>query len=150
MFRLLSVMALAVLTATVGGCATMTRGTTMAASMPDAAAFAQCKAAATARGAPCVTGLGVLKFVNGGYSSRLAFADKNLNGGAVCQPGLLNPCEYTPAAARQALGERPNEVEAVGTYTYCPLRRTYQNAPQVGCLAGAYGIKAQARGLSAS
>ncbi len=149
MFRVLGVMALAGLTITVGGCATMTRGMTVAASMPDAAAFAQCKAAATAQGASCVTGLGVLKAVNGGYSSRLAFADKNLNGGAVCQPGLLNPCEYMPAAARQALWGRPNKVEALGTYTYCPLRRTDQNAPQVGCLAGAYDVKAQARRLSA-
>jgi hypothetical protein len=149
MFRVLRVVALAGLTITVGGCATMTRGMTVAASMPDAAAFAQCKAAATAQGASCVTGLGVLKVVNGGYPSRLAFADKNLNGGAVCQPGLLLPCEYMPAAAGQALGGGLNKVEALGTYTYCPLRRTYQNTLQVGCLAGAYDVKAQARRLSA-
>jgi len=150
MFRVLGVMALAGLTITVGGCATMTRGMAVAASTPDAAAFAQCKAAAIAQGASCVTGLGVLMAVNGGYPSRLAFADKNLNGGAVCQPGLLLPCEYMPAAAQQALvAGGLNKVEALGTYTYCPLRRTYQNAPQVGCLAGAYDVKAQARGLSA-
>ena len=109
---------------------------------PDAGALAHCVAATRAIGI-CHEGRGGLIFVNGGYSTRIGFADPRAynHGGAVCQPGTSEPCEWAPAI----MGRRPAawpvmETELRGRYRYCLTKRPRKGHLPIGCLTKVTGL----------